>query len=216
MSEPARRWISPEEYLALEEQAEHRSEYFDGEMFAMAGGSPDHNLIIANVIRHLGNELDERPCLVFSSDQRIHIPETGLYTYADVTAVCPEPQYEQPGQVALLNPTLIVEVLSPSTEAYDRGAKFAQYRTIASLKEYVLVSTDEDRVERFTRQAEGEAWLLVSCASLEGTLELSSIGCTLPLRKVYHKVQLSPDTPGQRSRTRILRRQDEPALKQGE
>lgn len=215
MSVPARRWISPEEYLALEEQADHRSEYFDGEVFAMAGGLPDHNLICANISRHLGNELDARPCLVFSSDQRIHMSETGLYTYPDVAVVCAEPEYEQPGQVALLNPTLIVEVLSDSTEAYDRGGKFVQYRTITSLKEYLLVGTDEHRVERFTRQGEGEDWLLTSCASLEGSLHLSSIGCTLPMRKVYHKVQLTPHAPGRRSKARIPRLQDETTPEQG-
>src|SRR5437763_16821511 len=128
MIEPARRWISVEEYLALEEQADTRNEYFDGEIFAMAGATLEHNVICANLIRELGNQLEESPGRVCTSDQRVKIEDTGLYTYPDITVVCGEPRFEDQGRRTVRNPTLIVEVLSESTEAYDRGDKFAHYQ----------------------------------------------------------------------------------------
>src|SRR5258708_5764829 len=127
MAEPARRWVSVEEYLALEEAADHKSEYFDGQIFAMAGGEPEHNLISGNVLGELRSQLEAGPCRVYPSDQRVKNLDTGLYTYPDVTVVCEEPLFEETAPRTLLNPTLIVEVLSESTEAYDRGGKFAHY-----------------------------------------------------------------------------------------
>src|SRR5438067_352701 len=141
MIERQRAWTSAEEYLELEETADYKSEYFDGEVFAMAGGTPEHNLIAANLIGELRNQLEETPCRVYPSDQRVKIPDTGLYTYPDVTVVCADPQFEEPDRRAMLNPTLIVEVLSETTEAYDRGDKFAHYRRLSSLREYVMVAS---------------------------------------------------------------------------
>jgi Uma2 family endonuclease len=198
MIEPGRRFVSVEEYLELEKHADYKSEYFDGEVFAMAGGTPEHNLIAANLIRELGNQLEERPCRVYPSDQRVKIPDTGLYTYPDLSVVCEEPQFEEPGRCALLNPTLIVEVLSETTEAYDRGDKFAHYRRVASLREYVLVASNRRRIERFTRQDGGSEWVLAECSDATGSLPLPSIQCVLSLPRVYSKVEFPEREPGRR------------------
>jgi Uma2 family endonuclease len=179
--------LTPEEYLAVERHAEIRSEYLDGEMFAMTGGSLQHNLIVSNLIRELSLQLKKRPCQVYPSDLRVHVPATGLYTYPDVIVVCGEPQIEDQHLDILLNPTLIVEVLSPTTEAYDRGKKFEHYRTIESLAEYLLVVQEEPRVEQYLRQ-DGNRWLLTAMAGLEGSLALPSIQCELSLAEVYDKV----------------------------
>jgi Uma2 family endonuclease len=198
VAEPARRLITVEEYLAWEERAQTRSEYFDGEVFAMAGGSPEHNLICGNLIRELGNQLDERPCRVYPSDQRVKIPSTGLYTYPDVAVVCGEPEYEARERRALLNPTLIIEVLSESTEAYDRGAKFAHYQRLPSLREYVLVASEARRMERFTRLDGEDAWSMAACDSPAGVLPLLSIQGTLSVPRVYQKVDFPTQAPGRR------------------
>ena len=197
--EPVRKWISPEEYLALEEGAEVKSEYFDGESFAMAGAEPEHNLIAANVLRELGNQLEQNqsPCEAYPSDQRVKVPATGLYTYPDLTVVCGEPEYEPTRPRTLLNPMLIVEVLSESTEAYDRGDKFAHYQTLASLREYVLVASDRPRIECYTRQ-EGGGWSYEECRDPHGSLALTSIGCVLSLSRVYRKIEFPEREPGKR------------------
>jgi Uma2 family endonuclease len=198
MSVPARQWIAPEEYLALEERAEYKSEYFGGEIFAMAGGSPEHNLVAMNVAGELWKQLSESPCRVYPSDQRVKVPDTGLYTYADVTVVCAEPQYEESRPRSLLNPTLIVEVLSETTEAYDRGDKFAHYQTLPSLREYVLVASDQRRIERYTRQEGGAEWVYGECRAPAGSLALPSIGCVLSLPDVYGKVEFPERERGKR------------------
>jgi len=195
MSGPARRWISPEEYLAIEEHAEYRSEYFNGEISAMAGSSPEHNLIAVNISRELADQLDDRPCRVYAIDLRVTVTETGLFTYPDIVVACGASEFDEQRPQSLLNPTLIVEVLSPSTEAYDRGAKFAHYRLIPSLQEYVLVSTTAQRIELFTRQPNSAEWLKSTCDSREGSLRLTSIGCSVHLEKAYHKVELTPEDP---------------------
>jgi Uma2 family endonuclease len=181
--------LTPEEYLAIERQAETRSEYLDGEMFAMTGGSLHHNLIVSNLVRELSLQLKKRPCQVYPSDLRVHIPATGLYTYPDVIVVCGEPRLEDQHLDSLLNPTLIVEVLSPTTEAYDRGKKFEHYQTIQTLSEYVLVSQDSFRVEQYLRQ-DGNRWLLTTTAGLDGRVALPSVQCELALAEIYDKVKL--------------------------
>jgi Uma2 family endonuclease len=180
--------LSPEEYLAIDRQAEIRSEYLDGEMFAMAGGSRAHNLIVTNIVRELSLHLKKRPCEVYSGDQRVRIPEID-YTYPDVVVACGEPRFEDEHLDTLLNPVLIVEVLSPTTEAYDRGKKFQLSQEIESLAEYVLVAQDQHRVERFLRQ-DGNEWLLTTITGLESTVSLTSIQCALPLAEVYDKVEI--------------------------
>jgi Uma2 family endonuclease len=191
MSVPAMVRLTPAEYLARERQAETKSEFFNSEIFAMAGASRAHNLIVANIARDLGVQLEDRPCELYPADMRVKVSETGLYTYPDVVVVCGEPQFEDDHVDTLLNPTLIVEILSPSTEAYDRGGKFAHYRELPSLREYVLISQDRCRVERFLRQPD-EEWVLAVADEMSAALPLASIGCDLQLSRVYAKVALPP------------------------
>ena len=182
--------MSPDEYLALERQSETRSEYLDGEMFAMAGSSFNHNVIVGNVLGELRQQLKGRPCRVCPNDQRVHVPATGLYTYPDVVVVCGEPRFQDGKMDTLLNPILIVEVLSPNTEAYDRGEKLEHYQTIESLAEYVLVAQDRPRIDQYVRQ-DGGHWLLTAASSLEASLALPSIQCQLALAEVYDKVDFA-------------------------
>ncbi len=181
--------FTSEDYLTLERKAECKSEYFNGEIFAMAGASPQHVLIVTNVVAELRGQLKTRPCTVYSTDLRLKVSATGLHTYPDVIVVCGEPQFDDDHKDTLLNPTLIVEVLSESTKNYDRGAKFEQYRMIESFVEYVLIAQDKRHVEHFVRQPDNR-WLLSETNRLEDTLELSSIACNLMLTEVYDKVEL--------------------------
>jgi Uma2 family endonuclease len=185
-SAPVNRRYTPQEYLALERRAAFKSEYLDGQIFAMAGASRAHNLVTGNIGRLLGTQLRDRECEVYASDMRVCVSETGLYTYPDVVAVCGTPEFQDDELDVLLNPTLIVEVLSPSTQSYDRTKKFDHYRSLESLQEYVLVSQDEVRVERFTRS--GGAWSMSVSSRLGETVRLSSIGCDVPLNEIYAKV----------------------------
>ena len=189
MSLPQRKTeLTPEAYLAIERQAAYKSEYFNGEMFAMAGASPHHVLIVTNVASELRWQLKKRPCTVYSTDLRVKVSTTGLYTYPDVTVVCGQPQFDDEHQDTLLNPTLIVEVLSQSTKDYDRGEKFEQYRTLESLREYILIAQNRCHVEQFVRQPDNR-WLLSESNQLEDIIELSSIGCHLALTEAYDTVE---------------------------
>jgi Uma2 family endonuclease len=191
MEHEASQKISPEEYLALERKAPFRSEYANGEVFAHAGASRTHNLIVANALACLHAQLAERACEVYSNDMRVGVAAEGPYLYPDVVVVCGGPVFSDEHSDTLLNPTLIIEVLSESTEAYDRGGKFAHYRLLASLQEYLLVSQTEPRVERFARQPD-EKWLLSEVRGLEGALQLDSIGCGFPMQAIYAKTRLPP------------------------
>lgn len=179
--------LSPEEYLARERRAEIKSEYHDGEVFAMSGASRAHNLIVTNFVRELSLRLRDRDCEVYPSDMRVKVDPTGLYTYPDVIVVCGEPAFEDEHIDTLLNPTLLIEVLSESTEASDRGKKFEHYRKLETLQGVVLVTQDEAHAERFTRQPDGQ-WLLGEASGLEAALHLASIDVTLPLADIYDKV----------------------------
>jgi Uma2 family endonuclease len=190
MSSQSKTYLTPEEYLALERQAEYKSEYFNGEMFAMVGASRRHNLIAGNIFGELRQQLKGRPCEAYTNDMRVRIPATGLYTYPDVTVVCGEPKFEDEFIDTLLNPTLIVEVLSASTASYDRIKKFGYYRAVESLAEYLLVAQDEYKVEQYVKQPDGR-WLLTDIRSLEGVVEMASIQCRLTLADVYDKVSLT-------------------------
>lgn len=183
----AKRTWTPAEYLAWERAAPEKHELHDGEIFAMTGASFAHNKIVGNVVRELGNALRDRPCDVTPSDLRVKIPAAGLYTYPDALVVCGEPQFEDAARDTLLNPTVIVEVLSDSTEAYDRGKKFRYYRSIPSLREYVLVAQDLPSVERHVC-GEGGVWSLVQDLGAGGRLVLSSIGCEIAVDELYLKV----------------------------
>jgi Uma2 family endonuclease len=208
MSEAACQWVSPEEYLALEEGAEHKSEYFHGEIFAMSGATFEHNTISANLVGELRSQLRGSSCRALPSDQRVKVRETGLYTYPDVVVVCGEPEFDGPGRNNLLNPTVIFEVLSPSTEAYDRGEKFQQYRRLPSLREYILVSAEKPGVERFVRHDDRDEWTLTSCYDPDGAIGLTAIGCTLELREIYLGVGF-PEAPAGSRRRRISRHGDD-------
>ena len=187
MSRQAKASVTPEEYLALERQAEYKSEYYDGEIFAMTGASLRHNRITLNIGAELTVRLRGGDCQAFTSDMRVHVPATGLYTYPDVVAVCGEPQLQDEHVDTLLNPVLIVEVLSKSTARYDRIDKFAHYRSIPSFAEYLLVSQDEYRVEHNAKQMDGR-WLLTDIRGREGRVELVSVGCVLALSEIYDRV----------------------------
>ncbi|MEY2613441.1 MAG: hypothetical protein RL069_2253 [Planctomycetota bacterium] len=187
MSTGPKHFITPEEYLNRERQAEHRSEYYRGEMFAMAGASANHNLIVLNTGSHLREQLKSKPCRVYPSDLKLRVEATGLFTYPDLSIVCGEPRLESDHGDVLLNPVVLVEVLSDSTEAYDRGKKFEHYRTIPSLKHYVLITQDRHSIDCFTR-SKGESWNLTSCQGLSGKITLEAIECELLGSEVYDKV----------------------------
>ena len=197
MSVQARSRLSIEEYLELERRAAVRSEYLDGETFAMAGASLAHNEIVGNLEASLHRQLRARGCGVWSTDLRVRVEATGLHTYADVVVVCEPPELvEGADQDTLLNPQLIVEVLSPSTESWDRGGKFGHYRTVSPLTDYILVSQERVLVEHFVRQP-SERWLLTAASSLDAVIEVS-IGARLALEEIYDRVpglEVSPATP---------------------
>lgn len=184
-----RRYLTPEEYLTIERQSAIRSEYLHGEMFAMSGSSREHNLIVTNLSREISTQLRGRPCETYTNDQRVHIPSTSVYTYPDLVVACGEPRFQDQQFDTLLNPVVIIEVLSPNTEAYDRGEKFEGYRTIDSLKEYVLVAQDKPRVEHYLRQ-DGNRWLLTAVSGLDARVSLPSIQCELALAEIYERIEL--------------------------
>lgn len=179
---------TPEAYLALERKAEYKSEFLAGEIFAMSGASERHNLITLNVAAALHTQFRGRPGRAYTSDMRVKVSPTGLYTYPDVVALCDEPQFDDEQKDTLLNPTVIIEVPSSSTEAYDRGGKFGHYRKLTSLVEYVLISQEEPHVEHYVRQSDNQ-WLLSETNSLQDAVQLPSINCTLVLAEVYEKVE---------------------------
>jgi len=189
MMSTALKRISPAEYLACERKAEFKSEFFQGEVFAMAGGSPTHSMIAANLIREAGNGLKGKPCGVYNSDLRVKVQATGLYTYPDASIVCGDLEFDDDGRDTVVNPTVIVEVLSDSTEKYDRGRKSNHYRQIPSLREIVLITQDQIHVERFVRQPEG-GWLLLEEKNPSGTFELSSLGIMIAMSELYRNVKL--------------------------
>ena len=182
-------FLSPDEYLDWEEDQQGRHEYFYGRIYAMTGGSLEHVTVIQNLAACLGNRLRGGKCRAFTSEMRVKVDATGLYTYPDATVVCGEMQLDRRTKsVTLLNPTLIVEVLSPSTEAYDRGEKFAHYRRVASLTDYILISTTSAQVEHFLRQPDG-VWLLTVRSGLEANLEIKALGIDLPFTEIYEYVE---------------------------
>jgi Uma2 family endonuclease len=189
--------LTPEQYLEIERAAEVRSEFYGGRMYAMSGGTHPHALVIGNLGRELGNALKQGPCLVTTSDLRVRVAPDGLYTYPDIVVVCAEPKYVDGHNDTLLNPVLIVEVLSPSTEAYDRGFKAAQFRQVDSLQEYALVSQTEPRVEVFRRQA-GGLWLLSESVGLEAACSFESVAVRIPLAEIYSKVPFGGEPPSPR------------------
>jgi len=175
--------LTEEQYLALEEQSSTKSEFHDGQMFAMAGGSPNHSLIASNMVVILHRQVPPG-CRTFNSDLRIKVAAARVYTYADCSVLCGEPQFSGSQRDALLNPLLLVEVLSPATEGYDRGKRFELYRTIESFREYLLVNQDRHRVEHYSKQEDG-SWLLREHAGPDAAVVISRLGVRIPLADLY-------------------------------
>lgn len=184
--------LTPADYLAFERKSETKHEYYAGTVYTMAGATERHNLISLNIASELRTQLRKRPCRVYTNDMRVKVNETGLYTYPDVIVVCGNPQFEGNESDILLNPVVIVEVLSKSTERYDRGKKFQHYRTVDTLIEYLLVAQDSYHIEHYVRQADGQ-WLLSEATHLQETVHLPTINCDLRLEDVYDKVELTPE-----------------------
>jgi Uma2 family endonuclease len=178
--------LSEREYLAIERANPFRSEYHDGRMYAMSGASRLHNLVTGNLFSELHAQLKGRPCEIYSIDMRVRIAATGSYVYPDIVAVCGEPELLDETFDTLTNPQLVVEVLSPSTEKYDRNEKFERVKQLDTLLEFVLIAQDRVRVERYTRQAED--WVLTTWETLEDRLTLESIGCEVGLSDIYARV----------------------------
>lgn len=191
MSAVPKRKLTEAEYLAIERAAEFKSEFYNGEMFAMAGASREHNRVKENLIVEVGGRLKGGPCQTFSSDQRVKVEPTGLYTYPDIVVVCGRPEYAETDRDTLVNPTVVIEVLSPSTQKYDRVAKLRFYKKLASLREYVLVSQHAPEYERYTRQEDGTwSWTLVE--GLADELIFESIPVRVPMTDVYAGVTFDP------------------------
>jgi Uma2 family endonuclease len=184
MSAVPRARLTPEQYLAIERKAAHKSEYFNGEMFAMAGASEPHNRIKENLVIEIGSRLKGSGCHSYSSDMRVKVSRTGLYTYPDLVIVCGKPELEDDVRDTLLNPQIIIEVLSDSTERYDRGKKFRHYKQIESFREYVLVAQDEPVIERFVRQQDA-SWNTTAFEGLGAELALATVPVRVPLVDVY-------------------------------
>ena len=176
--------LTAQEYLALERKAETRSEFLDGEMFAMAGGTRRHSRLKVNIVSGLQRQLRTGACQVFDSDMRVKIEATGLYTYPDAHVACGDLRFEDEQEDVLLNPKVVFEVLSESSAAWDRGEKFRHYRRIESLEEYVLVSQETWLVEHYRRQPEA-TWVLETLEGPEAVLRLKSVTCSLPLPEIY-------------------------------
>ncbi|MGB8506930.1 MAG: Uma2 family endonuclease [Pyrinomonadaceae bacterium] len=190
---PERRYTL-EEYLEFDRTSEERWEFWDGEIFCMSGASASHERIVRNMLVHLTLRFGGRGCEAFTSNMRIKVPDAPPYRYADLAALCGEAQFDQIGGVdALVNPQLIVEVLSPSTEAYDRGDKFTHYKSIPTFREYLLIAQHRPHVTRLSRQDDG-TWIHTEANDLASVLELSALDCTLPLNEIYNGVSFDAAT----------------------
>lgn len=193
MSAASQPYITPERYLELEERSEVRHEYYRGEMFAMAGATREHTLIAGNLSSELRGQLRGRPCEVYQSDMRVLIEATGLYTYPDVVAACGDLRFVDRTRTTLLNPSLVVEVLSPSTETYDRGTKFGMYETVPSVREIIFITQSQPLVEVY-RRGEGP-WLYTRLSSLDDVLVLESVHCRVRLSDLYDRIEFDEAPP---------------------
>jgi Uma2 family endonuclease len=191
MSTAPQRRYTEAEYLALDRASEIKYEFYRGEIFAMSGASKEHNQITFNIALCLGQQLKDRECSAFVNDMRVKVKSTILYTYPDAVITCQEPRFEDDEIDTLLNPQVVIEVLSDSTEKYDRGKKFEHYRTVSSLREYILVSQDHAHIDRFALNEQGQ-WVLTDATGLDAVIDLSAVDCRLPLADVYAKVEFPP------------------------
>ena len=206
----SKRRLTPEEYLAIEAAAAFKSEFRDGEMYAMSGGNFEHTAITSNTQGQLYMRLRGGPCRQLNPDQRVHVPGTQLYVYPDITVICAPPQFADAGRTTVVNPTLIVEVLSPSTERYDRTEKFWNYQGLASFSDYLLISQDAPAVEHFFRRTvagQSSQWLYEAYKGLDAVVRLPTLNIEIPLSEIYEKIDFpsaakpsavgpaSPDSP---------------------
>ena len=180
--------VTPEEYLEAERKAALRSEYADGQVFAMSGASRKHNRIAFNIAHVLGEQFRGGSCQVFGLDLKVRVKPRGPYYYPDLAVVCGEPQFQDVSEDVLLNPKVIIEILSPSTESYDRGGKFQEYRQLESLGEYLLVAQDHVQVDHFVRKPDGH-WDFSSTGTLDAVVELPTIGARLKASDIYDRVK---------------------------
>lgn len=180
-------FLTEEEYLAFEPQSDLRHEYFNGEVFAMSGASPEHVKIVRNLLTSLWNQLESRPCEAYSNDLRVKVSATGFYTYPDIVLTCGKENFVGDDPKTLTNPTVIIEVLSDSTETYDRGMKFTNYQGIESLQEYILVSQKVRRLEHYSRQLDSN-WLYSKIEDFNSTVILPSVQCQLDLAVIYNRI----------------------------
>jgi Uma2 family endonuclease len=194
MSTRAERLYTADEYLTLERASGHKSELVNGRIYAMTGANWPHNKIVSNIVRHVGARLEGRDCSVVSNDQRVKVSRTGMYTYPDVVALCGGPQFDDAYLDTLLNPAVIFEVLSRSTELYDRAEKFSHYRKIESLREYILVAQSEVHVEQFVRH--GDHWMLSELTEPSDVLRIDALDCKIPLGLIYSQIEFPPAAPG--------------------
>jgi len=191
MSAVATHTISVAEYLAWERAGTTKHEYYAGTIIALAGSSEAHNLITTNLITTLNTHVANRPCKVYPSDMRLRIPHTKTYTYPDITVVCGPSEFDDAEFDTLLNPLVLIEILSPATERNDRGRKFHQYQTIPTVREYILVEQDEHRVDQYIKQDDG-SWIFRAHIAPTSTCLIESLDCAIPLHVMYHKVDLDP------------------------
>lgn len=181
-----------EEYLAMERKAEGKSEYFNGEVFAMGGASRKHNIITVNLVTFLRDKLKSKGCRPYANDMRVHIPGTTFYTYPDIAVVCGQEEFLDNEFDTLLNPVFLIEVLSPSTADYDIGSKFMRYRSIPSLKEYWTVSSYEYRLQKFLKNEKDTSWMLTETVDVTSEVLISSLNLVVPLSEIYDGVEVLP------------------------
>ena len=181
-----------EQYLELELKAEYQSEYFDGEIYAMSGGSPTHSFIIANSVQAIGNQLADRACRVATQSLKVWAKEENSFMYPDIMVICGPITLAPNTKDAIINPMVVFEVLSPSTSAFDRGGKFRKYKSLPSLKEYVLIEQDEPEIDVFERLPNGD-WNLRSYSGLETEIQLNSLGLSVPMKAIYAKIDFPTD-----------------------
>lgn len=189
-----KQYITEQEYIKFERASIGKHEYFDGQIYAMTGASRIHNLIAGNTLAMLHSQLRKKPCEIFPSDMRVKVTRTGLYTYPDLVIICGKPEFTDDILDTIINPLVLIEILSPSTERYDRGMKSQSYRTIETLQDYILIAQDQYHVEHYSRQNSGQ-WLLQEAIGRESALTIRSIECTLALGDVYEKVAITPEHP---------------------
>ena len=193
MTAQPKRDMTEAEYLDHERASITKSDYYDGHVYAMTGAKEPHNLIAGNVIASLHGQLRRKPCRVYPSDMRVKVIQTGLNTYPDVVVLCGVPQFVDEKHDTITNPIVIIEILSPSTERYDRGMKFRHYRSIETLRDYILIAQDRQHIEHYTRHENGQ-WLFEETSINEERISIQSIECVLSLEDTYEKVELMQDT----------------------